>query len=94
MANIDELGFLGDGFDHQSSEEEMDMEVPAAPCIVNIQTSESEQEDLGEDIRDDSSVLDSSSNSPAGQEVPSKGPGREYMAGMNPLMAAHIKGCL
>ena len=53
------------------------MEVPAATCIVDIQTSESEQEDLGEDIRDNSSVLDSSSDSPAGQEVPSEGPGRE-----------------
>ena len=97
MANIDENGFLGDGFDRQSSEDEdMDVEQPAAAQIVNIQTSKSEQEDLGEDIRDNFSVLDSSSNSPARQGVPSKGPGKEYTASSVPqpsgqvLSGAHI----
>ena len=33
---------------------------------------------MGEELRDDSSFLDSSSNSPAGHEVPSIGSGREY----------------
>ena len=49
--------------------------------IVNIQSSESEQEDNGEDVIDNSSVLDSSSDHPAGQVVPSEGPVREYMGG-------------
>ena len=72
--------FLGDGFDCQSSEEEMDVEQPVAAHIVNVQTSESEQEDHGEDIRDNYSFLDSSSDPPAGQGVLSEGPGREYTA--------------
>ena len=42
--------------------------------IIDIWTSESEQEDLGEGVEDDSSVLDSSSDPPAGQGIPSEGP--------------------
>ena len=80
MANIDDHGFLGDSFNHQSSEEEMDVEQPAAAHIVDVQTSKSEHRDHGKDIRDNLSLLDSSSDPPAGQGVLSEGPGREYMA--------------
>ena len=84
MANINEYGFLGDGFGCQLEVEEMDVQQPVAACVIDIQTSESEQEDHGEDIVDDSSVLDSSSDSPAGQVTPSEGPGREYTVGTGP----------
>ena len=48
MANIDNHVFLADGYDHQPSDpEDMDVEQPQAGNIVDIQTSESEQEDLG-----------------------------------------------
>ena len=48
---------------------------------VDIQTSESEQEDLGDEIEEDSSILNSSSDPPARHEVPSVSPGGGYMAG-------------
>ena len=70
MANIDEFSFLAKGFDQ---EEEMDVGGPVDPGIINIQTSESKQEDLGEDLEDESSVHESSSDSPAMQVVPSVG---------------------
>ena len=82
MANIDELGFLADSFDRQE-EEDMEVEEPR-PCIIDVQTSESEQEDLGEEFREDSSLLDSSSDSPDGHKVPSVGPGRKYTVGSVP----------
>ena len=50
-------------------------EAPKGKHTVDIQTSESEQEDHGDEIRDDSSVLDSSSDPPARHKVPSVGPG-------------------
>ena len=85
MANIDDNGFLADGFDHQSSpDEDMEVEEPVRPCVIDVQTSESEQEDLGEEFKEDSSLLDSSSDSPAGHKVPSVGPGREYTVGSVP----------
>ena len=83
MANIDNLGFLADGFD----QDDMDMEVEEPVHrrrIVDVQTSESEQEDLGEEIREDSSLLDSSSYSPVKHKVPSISPGRKYTVGSVP----------
>ena len=68
LANIDEFGFLAEGFDQ---EEEMDVGVPVHLGIIDVQTSKSEQEDLGEDLEDESSVHESSSDSPARQVVPS-----------------------
>ena len=69
MANIDEFGFLREGF---NQEEDMDVQrAELEPGIVDIQTSESAQEDLGEDLKDGSSVLESSSNTPDRQVVPS-----------------------
>ena len=69
----------------------MDVEQPAnAAHIVDIQSSESEQEDHGEDIVDDSSVLNSSSDSPAGQVVPSEGPGGEHMVGSVPQPTGQV----
>ena len=47
MANIDEFGFQGEGFDQ---EEEMDVAELVKHGIIDVQTSESEQEDLGEDL--------------------------------------------
>ena len=74
MANVDENGFLAEGFNLQSEEEEMDVEEPAiATHVVNVQSSQSEQEDLGEDIGNDSS-----SDPPAGQAVPSISSAGEY----------------
>ena len=76
MSNI--IDFLDDNFDV-----EVEMETDEAPkgkCTVDIQTSESEQEDHGDEIGDDSSVLDSSSDPPARYEVPSVGPGGGYTA--------------
>ena len=55
-------------------------EAPPGNRTVNIQTSESEQGDLGDEIGDDSSVLDSSSDPPARHEVPSVGPDGGYTA--------------
>ena len=88
--------FLAYGFDHQPSDEDMDVEEPgyARPCIVDIQTSESEQEDHGEDVRDDSSVLDSSSDSPLEHKVPSFGPGREYTASLVPKPPGQVPASL
>ena len=63
---------------------EVEMETDEASkgkCTVYIQTSESEQEDHGDEIGDDSSVLDSSSDPPARHKVLSIGPGGGYTAG-------------
>ena len=67
MSNIDEFGFLGEGFDQ---EEEMDIIGPVDPGIIDVQTSKSEQEDLGEYLEDGSSVHKNSSNPPARWVVP------------------------
>ena len=100
MASTDKFGFLAEGFDLQS-EEEMDVgETASCPNIVDIQTSESEQEGKGEDVIDDSSLLDSSSDPPAGQVDPSEGPVGEYTGGSVPqpsgqvLPASHIPGSI
>ena len=62
MSNI--IDYLEDGFDN---DEEMETDDPPAEGrIVDIQTSESELEDLGDEIEEDSSVLDSSSDPPPG----------------------------
>ena len=85
MAYIDDDGFLADGFDRQSSgEEDMEVEEPVWPRVIDVQTSKSEQEDLGEEYKEYSSLLDSSRDSPAMHDVPSVGPGREYTAGSVP----------
>ena len=85
MANIDDLGFLADGFDQDQDDMDMEEEEPVQRRrIVDVQTSESEQEDLGEEIREDSSLLDSSSDSPVEHEVPSVSPGRKYTVGSVP----------
>ena len=71
MANVDEFGFLAKGFDQ---EEEMDVGDPVVDLgMIDIQTSESKQEDLEEDLEDESSVHKSSSDSPARRVVPSVG---------------------
>ena len=77
-ANIDKDGFLADGFDRQTDKEDVQTDEE------DVQTSESEQEDLGGEYKEDSSLLDSSSDSPAGHDVPSVSPGREYMVGLVP----------
>ena len=57
MSNI--IDYLEDGFDN---DEEMETDDPPVEGrIVDIQSSESELEDLGDEIEEDSSVLDSSS---------------------------------
>ena len=56
-------------------------EVPPGVPTVDIQTSKSEQEDLGDDIEVDSSILESSSDPPARHEVPSVSPGGGYTTG-------------
>ena len=48
----------------------MDVGGPVDPGIIDVQTSESEQEDLGEVLEDESLVHKSSSDSPAKQVVP------------------------
>ena len=49
MANIDDLGFLADRFDKDQDDMDMEVEEPVQRRrIVDVQTSESEQEDLGE----------------------------------------------
>ena len=76
MSNI--INFLDDDFDR---EEEMDTDdPPQGNRTVDIQTSESEREDLGHEIEEVSSVLNSSSDPPARHEVPSFSPGRGYTA--------------
>ena len=70
MSNIDKFGFLAKGFNW---EEEMDVGGLVDPGMIDIQTSESEQEDLGEDLKEESSVHESSRDSPARQVVPSVG---------------------
>ena len=85
MANIDNLSFLADRFDQDQEDMDMEVEEPVQRCrIIDVQTSESEQEDLGEEIREDSSRLDSSSDSPVEHEVPSVSPGRKYIVGSVP----------
>ena len=76
MSNI--INFLDDDFDR---EEAMDTgDPPVGDRTVDIQTSESEREDLGDELEEDSSVLDSSSDPPARHEVPSVSPGGGYTA--------------
>ena len=82
MANIDDRCC--------DEEEDMDVEQPPPAHIVNIQTSESEQEDLGEELEGDSSAFNSSRDSPAGQVVPSEGPGGEYMARSVPQPSGQV----
>ena len=79
MANIDDLGFLANGFDQDVTDKEVEEPVVHRRSIVDVQTSESEQEDLGGggSVKD-SSLLDSSSDSPVKHKVPSVSPGRKY----------------
>ena len=77
MSNI--IDYLDDDFDREVEMETDDP--PVGDQTVDIQTSESEQEDLGDELEEDSSVLDSSSNPPARHEVPSVSPGGGYTAG-------------
>ena len=76
MSNI--IDYLDDDFDVRGGDGDRTI-----PCrlnrTVNIQTSESKQEDLGDEIEEDSSVLNSSSDPPARHEVPSVGPGGGYI---------------
>ena len=69
MANIDENGFLAEGFNQDVE----DIEVSRPGDIVDIQTSDSDQDDHGEELRDNSSVLDSSSDRLVKPVVPSVG---------------------
>ena len=90
MSNI--IDYLDDDFD---VEVEMETDDPSpGKCTVDIQTSESEQEDHGDEIGDDSSVLDSSSDPPARHEVPSVGPGGGYTSGAAlPPSFAYLHQC-
>ena len=90
MANIDENGFLAKVFD-LGSEEDMDVGEPGSN-IIDIRTSKSEREDLGEGVEDNSSVLDSSIDPPAGQEIPSIGPAGGYTGVTFPQPSGHTPG--
>ena len=80
MANI--IDYLSDGI---YGGEDMDTEPPHRGGIVDIPSSESEVGGHGGDVEDDSSVLDSSSDSNLKQNVPSVGPSDGYTAETTPM---------
>ena len=76
MSNI--IDYLDDGFDDKEQMETEDP--PPGDQTVDIQTSESELEDHGDYIEEDSSVLDSSNDPPLRHKVPTVGPVGGYTA--------------
>ena len=80
MANI--IDYLSDGI---YGGEETDTGHRPRRSIVDIPSSESEVEGHGGDVEDDSSVLDSSSDSNLEHNVPSVGPGDGYTAEPTPM---------
>ncbi len=80
MANI--IDYLSDGI---YGGEETDTGHRPRRSIVDIPSSESEVEGHGGDVGDDSSVLDSSSDSNLEHSVPSVGPGDGYTADETPM---------
>ena len=79
MANI--IDYLSDGL---YEGEDMDTEAPD-DGVVDIPSSETEGGNLGDVDEKDSSILNSSSDSPLRQNVPSVGPGNGYTAETAPM---------
>ena len=80
MNNV--IDYLSDGI---YGGEDTDMEPRHRRSIVDIPSSESEVGGHGGDVEDDSSVLDSSSDSNLEHNVPSVGPSGEYTADPTPM---------
>ena len=81
MANI--IDYLSDGL-HNGWGEDMDTG-PSDDGVVDIPSSETKPGNLGDVDEKDSSLLDSSSDSQVGQNVPSVGPGSGYTAEAVPM---------